>query len=78
MDVGLEKDILKRKATVILSATDVFNTRFRRWIAEAPGFYSESRFQWRSRQLLLSFTYRINQEKKRKRGGRGDGNGGDF
>ena len=40
-------------------------------------FIEMSEFQWRSRQIRLSFTYRINQTKKRSRGDRDDDSGGD-
>lgn len=78
LDFGIEKDILKRKGTLILSGRDLFNTRFYRWITETEGFYAESDFQWRARQITLTFSYRLNQEKKRNRGGRPQGGGDDF
>lgn len=78
MDLGASKDIFKNKGTLTLSVRDVFNSRRRRSISFNEGFYQESSFQWRSRQITLSLNYRLNQNKKR--GGRGDGGdrGGDF
>ena len=75
LDLGMSRDILKKKGTLTLSVRDLFNTRKRRYITEGDNFYTEGEFQWHSRQIRLSFNYRINQKKQRQRGGR---NGGDF
>ncbi len=73
-DAGISKDVLKNKGTISLSAKDILNSRKRRGITETDNFFSISEFQWRSRQILLSFNYRLNQQKKR--GGRGGYGGG--
>lgn len=80
-DLGISRDIIKKKATIQLNVRDLFNSRKR--ISETFGenFYSESEFQWRSRQIVLSFNYRLNQRKKRESNrDRGDfgGDGGEF
>lgn len=62
MDVSFSKELIKDKATLTLSGRDLFNTRMRRSITETADYYSESAFQWRSRQILLSFKYFINPE----------------
>lgn len=62
-DVAFSKDVLQGKGTVVLSVRDIFNSRKRRSITETDYLYSESEFQWSSRSILLSFTYRINQKK---------------
>ena len=67
VDLGFSRDVLKKKGTIVLSGRDLLNTRKRRSITEGIDFYSESEFQWRARQFLISFSYRINQDKKRKR-----------
>ncbi len=73
IDLAFSKDILKDKATIAFSARDLFNSRKRISFTETPFFTSDSEFQWRERQLTLSFVYRINQKKKAERGGnRGD------
>ncbi len=77
MDIGWSKDILKNKATISATVNDVFNSRRRRSITEGPNFYIESDFQWRARQFLVSFTYRLNQKKTRSRDNRDDFEGGD-
>ena len=78
-DVGLSKDILKGKGTLTFSARDIFNTRKWRSTIDEPDFYSETEFQWRSRQFTLNFNYRLNQKKSRRgqRGGNREQGGGD-
>ncbi len=81
VNCGLSKDVLKGKGTLTFSGQDLFNTRKRRSITDLPNLYSEEEFQWRSRTFRLNFNYRLNQQKKRGRGGRSgsfDGDGGDF
>ncbi len=79
MDLGISKDIWKKKGTLTLSVRDVFNSRKRRYETFGPDFYREGEFQWRSRVATLKLNYRINQKKRRGgRSGRGgyDGGGG--
>lgn len=81
MDLTLSKDILEKKGTLTFSVSDVFNSRRWRYVNEGTGFYSEGDFQWRARQARLTFSYRINQQKKRRGnygGGYDGGGGGDF
>lgn len=59
-DLGFSKKILDNRGTLVFSIDDVLNTRRWRSIAEGPNFYTESTFQRRQRQFLLSFNYRIN------------------
>ncbi|WP_236975984.1 TonB-dependent receptor domain-containing protein [Membranihabitans maritimus] len=68
MDMGMSKDILKGKGTLILSGRDIFNTR--RWAgySEGPNFYNEEWGRWRARQITLNFNYRINQTKRNQNG----------
>lgn len=81
MNIAASKDIFKEKATLSLNVSDLLNSRVRRQniiIPDVSNQYSE--FQWRERQITLSFIYRFNQKKKRGRGGRNgefDG-GGEF
>lgn len=73
LNLALSKDILKDRATIAFNASDLFNSRRRMSFTQTPTFTSESEFQWRERQLTLSFVYRINQKKKRgERGGSRD------
>jgi outer membrane receptor protein involved in Fe transport len=83
MNLAFSKDILKEKATVALNVSDVFNSRKRISEVYLPGeVESYGEFQWRERQITLSFTYRFNvkkNEKERKpRNGNQQDDGGDF
>jgi hypothetical protein len=72
-------DILQGKGTLTLAGRDLFNTRKWRNVVDLPQLEAESVFQWRrSQQVVLTFNYRLNQD-KRERGPRsGGGGGGDF
>ncbi len=76
LNLAFSKDILKDKGTLGLSVSDLLNSRKRMSLTQTPFFTSESEFQWRERQITLSFVYRINQKKKRgerrQRGGDDD------
>jgi len=67
-DIAANRDILKGKGTLTLSVRDVLNSRKRRYTSEGINFYTTGEFQWRSRITTLTFTYRLNQDKKRSRG----------
>lgn len=62
-DASASVDLFKGNGTLSFNARDILNSRKRRSIVESQYFYSESEFQWRSRQLTLNFVYRINQKK---------------
>jgi len=72
-DLAANKDVLKGKGTLTLSVRDILNSRRRRYISEGPNFMTEGDFQWRSRVATLTFSYRLNQKKRRGRGGRSGG-----
>ncbi|MCB9041592.1 MAG: TonB-dependent receptor [Lewinellaceae bacterium] len=77
VDLAASRDILQDKGTLTLSVRDVFNTNRFRFQAEGENFFTANDFQWRARQITLSFSYRLNQ--KKQRGGQGNGgeqNGG--
>jgi len=76
INTGISKDILKKKGTLTLSARDLLNTRKRIFTRTEENFTSFGEFQWRSRQITLSLNYRLNQKKRRGRGGRGGFQGG--
>lgn len=65
MDASANMDVLKGKGTLNLTVRDVFNTRKYRGTTLTDSFSEVSEFQWRSRQVRLSLTYRINQKKQR-------------
>ena len=72
LDFALGKDILKGKGTITANVRDLLNTRKWRSITEIEedNYYAESVRQWAPRQIRVTFTYRLNQMKKREGGGR--------
>lgn len=76
LDLGMSRDVFKGNGTLTLSVRDLLNSRKRRSITDLEDFYAESEFQWRSRQLTLTFNYRLNQKKGRGDRGRDRGEGG--
>jgi len=64
LDAGFSFDVLKGNGTVTFNASDIFNSRKRRFVSFGDNFVSDSEHQWRARYVRLSFTYRINQKKK--------------
>jgi outer membrane receptor for ferrienterochelin and colicin len=77
VDLGLSRDIFKGKGTITAGVRDLFNSRKRRSIIERNDYYSNSTFQWRSRQFTINFTYRLNRDKERQRSNQEE-QGGDF
>src|SRR5690606_14202710 len=75
-NTGISKDLFNDKATLALNVQDIFNSRKRIYETHLPGrLNSYSEFQWRERQITLSFTYRFNKPKnEREREPRGMGN----
>jgi outer membrane receptor protein involved in Fe transport len=65
IDAGFSFDLLKGNGTLAFNVKDILNSRKRQSISEGVNFVSESSHQWRSRYFRVSFTYRINQKKKR-------------
>jgi len=81
VDFGLSKDFLNNNLTITISSRDLFNSRKRSYIIDlGPEFYAEGESQWRGRTIEFNASYRINQKKKRDRGGSGgyDQDGGGF
>lgn len=84
-DLAVSQDIMKDKATLTLSVRDLLNSRKWRYLNEGVTngnpFRIEGDFQWRVRQVSLTFNYRLNQNKRRggDRGRQGDyGGEGEF
>jgi outer membrane receptor protein involved in Fe transport len=61
MDLSASKDILKKRGTLVLNITDIFNSRWDRYILEGEGFITYGDFQNVRRQINLSLNYRIRQ-----------------
>ncbi|OSY87810.1 hypothetical protein WH52_10325 [Tenacibaculum holothuriorum] len=83
-NLAFSKDLFKDKASLVLNVSDLFNSRKRESVTyfggrENPRTISDGTFQWRERQISLSFVYRFNQKKKRERPRREfDGGGEEF
>jgi len=65
LDAGFSFDLLKGNGTLAFTAKDIFNSRKRHMVFNDEYYKSENEMQWRSRFVRVSFTYRINQKKKR-------------
>jgi hypothetical protein len=63
LNLAFAKDVLGDKGTLSLNVNDLLNSRKRQSLTQTPFFTSDSEFQWRERQMTLSFVYRINQKK---------------
>jgi hypothetical protein len=77
VNLAFSKDLFKENATVSLNVSDLFNTRKRKSTSYSPTTESVGEFQWRQRQIMLNFTYRFNQKKKRERSQNGYDGGGE-
>lgn len=75
LDFGTSYDVFAGKGTLTFNIKDVLNSRKRENEVFGEGFYALNTFQFRGRQILFGFTYRLNQEKKRY--GKGDAHMGD-
>lgn len=67
VDLAFSKDVFGDNATISLNARDLLNSRKRILSTVTDFFTSEGELQRREREVTLSFTYRINQGKERKR-----------
>ncbi len=66
-----------------MNVSDLFNGRKRSQVTTNDLFTRDSQFQWRQRQVNLSFVYRFNQRKNDRQNNRqpsmnDDDDGGDF
>ncbi|MFY0604085.1 MAG: TonB-dependent receptor [Flavobacteriaceae bacterium] len=77
LNIAASKDFFDQKATLSLNVSDAFNSRKRVSETFIPDVLQQSsEFQWRERQIRLSFIYRFNQKKKKQRSRRGGGDEG--
>lgn len=67
VNLAFSRDILKEKGTLSLNVNDLLNSRKRKSTDYTQTTTTIGEFQWRERQILLNFTYRFNQKKKRER-----------
>ncbi len=78
-NLAFSKTIFNDKGNIALNVSDLFNTRKRRIETLTNSVFTNTEFQWRERQITLSFTYRFNQQKDDRRRERNrNNNGGDF
>ena len=77
VNLSFSKDLFEEKGTISLNVSDLFNSRKRKSTDYSPTTLSQGEFQWRQRQILLNFTYRFNQKKKRGRMQRENDGGGE-
>ncbi|NRR93084.1 TonB-dependent receptor [Winogradskyella undariae] len=76
LDLAFSKEILNKKATISVNVRDLLNSRKYKSVTTTDFYSSYSEFQWRQRQVNVSFIYRFNQMLNNKeRSNRG--NGGD-
>ena len=73
VDVGLQKAILQKKATIKISATDIFKTNPWSAISDFGGTYIKGSGAWESRTFRISFNWRfgsnqIKNSRERKTG----------
>ena len=81
-NIAFSKDLFKDNGTMVFNVSDIFNTRKRQGTTYTANSKTYSEFQWRQRQVSLSFTYRFNQKKNQRQPKRGaqefEGGGGEF
>jgi len=75
-NMAFSKDILKGNGTISLNINDLLNSSKRKSETFTDDFNSYSEFQWRERNIRLTFSYRFKQKKKRQRDRNFDSNGG--
>jgi len=66
LDVGLQKLLLKKKATVKISATDIFRTNPWTAISDFGGAYIRGRGAWESRTVRINFNWRFGSNEIKK------------
>lgn len=59
MDLGVSKQILKKKGSLKLAVNDVFNCQSFRGSFENAGRYTYVRSKWESQQVKMTFSYRF-------------------
>lgn len=81
VNLAFSKDILNDNATISLNVRDLLNSRKRESRTFTDDFSTYSEFQWRKRQITVSFVYRFNQNKQKARNNQqqsNDSEGGQF
>ena len=63
---ALNKEIFNKKGTISFRATDLLDSSRRKSETLTESFYSYGEFQWREPSYVLTITYQINPNKKKK------------
>jgi hypothetical protein len=74
MDFAISRDILNNNGTLTFNIRDVLNSRKFRYINNQPELYSVGEWRRSERTYTLTFSYRLNQNKRFNKSGR-PGNG---
>ena len=64
---AIQKSVLDKKGNISLRYSDVFNTGIWRSTTTRDTFRSESEGQWREPSWVLTFSYRINENKSKRK-----------
>ncbi len=67
LDISLKKDILKKKASISVRVSDVFNTRMFRMQMDTPQFKDNFTRKRESRNVFVTFAWKFGSEDAQKR-----------
>ena len=67
VDAGVKKEVLDKKGSVSIKVRDIFNSRVYEMKTFGENFYIHSQYQRSPRMVFLSFSYKINDYRSRKR-----------
>lgn len=59
VDIGFQKQLMQKKATLKVTATDIFHTNPWSSLSEFGGLYIKGRGAWESQTVRVSFTFRF-------------------
>lgn len=59
IDIGFQKQLMQKKATIKVTATDIFHTSPWRSLSDFGGLYIKGRGAWESQTIRVNFTYRF-------------------
>ena len=76
-DLAIKKSIFKKKLSLSVRASDIFNTRrFALEVNENQSFKTNSEWNWQSRRLFFSVSYKFGKQSMPKAKRQGSGGGG--
>lgn len=59
VDIGIQKQLMQKKTTIKISATDIFHTSPWTATSDFGGLYIKGSGSWESQTVRMSFTYRF-------------------